>query len=123
MKRNWDVVREILLLIEEIKPTDHLSLRCFTEDRHYEISYHVKMLGEAGLLTVEFSQELSDRPKNFYASELTWVGHEFLDSVREKNTWNKVKALIKEKGGVMTFDVIKTAATTVASTLIKASIS
>ncbi|PKI04907.1 hypothetical protein CXF78_09940 (plasmid) [Shewanella sp. 11B5] len=123
MKRNWDVVREILFTLEDLKPTEALSLNGFDESRHYDISYHVKMLGDAGLLVVEFFHELSEQPSNFYATELTWAGHEFLDSVREKNTWDKVKALIKEKGGVMTFDVIKTTATTVASTLIKASIS
>jgi hypothetical protein len=51
MKRNWDVIREILLRLEQ-KPADEhtLQLSSFPEDRKAEFSYHAELLLEAGLV-------------------------------------------------------------------------
>jgi len=50
MKRNWDTIREILLKTEEQKIGSDLSLNDFDSDRIDEISYHVKLLEESGLI-------------------------------------------------------------------------
>lgn len=38
------------------------------------------------------------------------AGHEFLDNIRSDTNWNKIKTLIKSKGGELTFETIKAAA-------------
>lgn len=38
---------------------------------------------------------------------LTWLGHEFLDKIRNETAWNKIKNIVKSKGVDMSFDVIK----------------
>lgn len=110
MKRNWDTIREILLDTENLEPNQTLSLSNYSEDRAFEISYHVKLLTEAGILDGSISETLGPSVKNFFVRSITWQGHEFLDSIREKSTWQKTKDTISSKGGVMTFDVIKSVA-------------
>lgn len=40
-------------------------------------------------------------------SSLTWNGHEFLDNVRNDTVWAKLKRAVAEKGGAVSFDVLK----------------
>lgn len=110
MKRDWELVREILLRTEALDPNESLTLKDFDEDLRYLISYHVKMLTNSGLLHSIISNNIGNNPTQFHVQELTWEGHEFLDSIRVESTWQKVKAFVKDKGGVMTFDVIKAVA-------------
>jgi hypothetical protein len=46
-------------------------------------------------------------PTLYCAKSLTWEGHEFLEASRNENVWNKVKAIIKDKGLGLIFEVIK----------------
>lgn len=119
MKRNWDTVREILLDIENLEPEKQLCLKDFREERAHEISYHVQLIDQANLIEVTISQTNSFKAKDFYIRGLTWSGHEFLDSIRVNDTWTKIKSVVADKGGVMTFDVIKG----VATALVKSAIS
>ena len=119
MERNWDTVRELMLKTENLEPNKSITLNDFESEEHYKISYHVQLLESAGLVNANLSQAVGKQATHFHLRSLTWEGHEFLDSIRVQSTWSKVKSLIKEKGGVMTFDVIKT----VAATLVKSSIS
>lgn len=119
MKRDWDTIREILLEVEKLEPTQQLRLSDFDDERAYEVSYHVQLMAEFGLIDATISATIGPQAKQFFVSGMTWEGHEFLDAVREKSTWSKVKTVIREKGGVMTFEVIKATATG----LIKAAIS
>jgi hypothetical protein len=118
MKRNWDTVREILLAIEILEPEKQLIISDFNEERAHEISYHVQLIEQAGLVNVTISQSNSLKAKDFFARNLTWEGHEFLDSIRVKDTWTKVKNVVSDKGGVMTFEVIKAVAAGLVKTAI-----
>lgn len=57
-------------------------------------------------------------PINFTASRLTWTGHEFLDAIRSDTVWNKTKQTFSSKGLDMTFDLIKTVAAGVTTSLL-----
>ena len=118
MERNWDTVRELMLNTESLRPNQTVTLKDFDTDEHYNISYHVQLLESAGLVDATISRALGSQATQFHLRSLTWEGHEFLDSIRVQSTWSKVKAVIREKGGVMTFDVIKT----VAATLVKSNL-
>lgn len=107
MERNWDTIREILLETEKLQPDQTLSLNNFSSERAFEISYHVEILDEAGILYANMSQTLAGGPTHFHVWRLTWDGHEFLDSIKNKSMWDKTKYYISDKGGSMTFDVIK----------------
>jgi len=109
MERNWDTIREILIKAEELKPNTDLTLDDFESSREDEIIYHVRLLDEAGLVTVEITDMLSSG-QFIDVNRLTWSGHEFLDSIRNETVWSNTKKTFTEKGGVMSFDLIKSVA-------------
>jgi hypothetical protein len=69
-----------------------------------EVSYHVMLLHEAGLLVgVEYGQS----PFSWVAKRLTWPGHEFLDASRKDSFWQKAKTTAIEKTEGLSFDLLK----------------
>ncbi|PKV63379.1 DUF2513 domain-containing protein [Pontibacter ramchanderi] len=90
MKRNIDLVRQILLKTEELgflNRSFELSIEDYSKE---EISYHVKLLAQAGYLEAEYisCKELTE----WNPISLTWSGHEFLDAARDNTVWNKAKS-------------------------------
>ena len=115
MKRDWDVVRELLTRMEECStPRDNLSLSSFPKERAAEISYHAELLLEAGLVDGQMLKPLARDPYDFFLRRLTWKGHEFLDSIRSVSVWDKTKRIFASNGIEMTVDLIKSVATEVA---------
>jgi hypothetical protein len=51
-----------------------------------------------------------DRPEGpaILSPELTWQGHDLLDTIRSKAIWEKIKSTAREKGIELTFDAVKT---------------
>jgi hypothetical protein len=105
MKRDMDLMREILLVTESdgtYKSADHYTQR--------EIAYHVKLLIEAGLIEGVVACENENGrqvPVAYAISRLTMAGHDFLDAARENKVWEKAKSTIKEKGVGWTVDILK----------------
>lgn len=114
MERNWDTVRELLLATAALEPSKDLTLGDYPKERAHEVSYHVQMLTNAGMLDATISQTLSRDAKHFFVRSLTWEGNEFLDSIREKNVWERTKSTISEQGGAMTLGIIQAVATGIA---------
>ena len=83
MKRNWDTIRNLLVKVEECTlPTDMVCLADFPDERAAEISYHMALLIDAGLVDGQMAKTIGPEVKDFFAQKLTWGGHEFLDSIR-----------------------------------------
>lgn len=99
MKRDMDLIRAMLLAIES-DPHPYapkIEIEGYTQE---QIDYHAILLGEAGLAKVhEIRLEESHTPVATTVERLTWAGHEFLDSAREKQTWNQAKDLINKVSG------------------------
>jgi hypothetical protein len=123
MKRNWDTIRDLLTKLEECTiPSDMLRLSSFPVERAAEISYHMEILFEAGLVDGQMSKTIGPGPYDFFATRLTWNGHEFLDSIRSDTIWNKTKTSFVRHGISMTFDLIKSVASEVATSYLKSAI-
>jgi hypothetical protein len=108
MKRDMDIVREILISIEAA-PFDGGPLRLtWPEDYSSEqIAYHIMLLHQAGLIyAFDFSTEVAP---DWRAGYLTWEGHEFLNAALDGGRWSRAKALVLEKGGGLVFEVLKQA--------------
>jgi hypothetical protein len=105
MKRDMDLIRQILLRIEE-KPYDmgffDVEVEGHTES---DISYHVMLLAQAGYIQ---AQNLSTGGgPSWKPISLTWQGHEFLEAAKNTNIWNKAKSLLKDKTGGVVFEILK----------------
>ncbi len=121
MRRNWDTIRQLLSKVEECTlPTEVVRLTDFEKDQAVEISYHMELLIEAGLVDGQVVKSIGPEVKDFCARRLTWEGHEFLDSIRNETVWRKIKKVFTDKGLDMSFDLVKSVAKDAATNLINA---
>lgn len=99
MQRNMDLVRELLLEIDNKPeldgrrwvPGENIVIAGYSPE---EIAYHLTMLVEAGYVTGQIAM---DAP---VISKLTWQGHELLDDIRDLDIWNKTKEKAKMVSGI-----------------------
>ena len=100
MKRDMDLVREILLAIEEHSSgfaPSKLEIEGYSDE---EVGYHIYIMIEAGLLTGIETTEFAGSSLKAVANHMTWQGHEFLDASRDPTRWGRAKALAGKVGGV-----------------------
>lgn len=107
MKRDMDIVREILFALEEAP--DANLFRVSVEGRSQtEVGAHLLIMEEAGLVRLpNNARTLSSA--NVLAA-LTWDGHEFLDKVREDTLWAKAKSYALQTTGGLSLHALKAAA-------------
>ena len=105
MKRDMDLIRLILLRVEEQDPNTS-SYESITIDGYTsgEVREHIKLLANAGMI----SDVHHDLDGNVWVRSITWDGYDYLDKVRDNTIWKKTKDTIKEKGLPLIFDTIKT---------------
>ncbi len=98
MKLDKELIRQILLAVEDHDdPQGWMTLRIEGRSEE-EVSYHVMLLDEAGLLSgisLGGIGHFEWQPKR-----LTYQGHEFLDSVRDGEVWRRTKEGAEKAGGV-----------------------
>ena len=114
MKRDIDLVRTILLSIENGKDANghgfiHLNIPGRSQE---EISYHVGLLYEAGLVDAVNLSAL--KSYEWQPKRLTWRGHQFLDSARDESSWEQAKKELKKIGN-SSFEVLKSVLTVLAA--------
>lgn len=108
MKRDLDLIRKIVLLVEE-SPSGNapypISFDGYTPD---QIGYHSYLLIDAGFATGEVDNSLGTGlgPQGNIAS-LTWAGHEFADAARDNSRWQHALGVVKDKTGTITFELLK----------------
>lgn len=103
MKRDWDLIRQILFAVETAEADEKISDNdidgCTPENFHH----NAILLTQAGFVHAMILQNL----ETTLIESLTWEGHEFLDSIRNDETWNKIRNVAKEKSIALSFASIK----------------
>lgn len=112
MKRNMELVRDILLTIEDAKPFECIRNMKINGFDKQEIAYHCELLYQAGFIKDYHGEECNnyDGVIYFTVQDLTWEGQDFLETIREKTVWENTKNVIREKGLPMVVGTIKTIA-------------
>ncbi|MGE0480488.1 MAG: DUF2513 domain-containing protein [Phycisphaerae bacterium] len=104
MKRDMNLVREILIRVEAQAADQEGGPLNLHEHSDAEVGYHVKLLHQAGLVeVVGGATEL----ESWIPLALTWQGHDFLDACREPSRWDSAIRIVKEKAGTVSFEVLK----------------
>lgn len=105
MKRDMDLIRKILLAIEE-SPTGYapspLVIPPYSEQ---EIGFNALLAIEHGLVTGEDVTGLGGTPEGI-PFRLTAAGFDFLDAARDDTRWNTAKATVAEKAGSVSLGVL-----------------
>jgi hypothetical protein len=98
MKLDHELVREILLAIEECDndPVEWIS-PFLPEKNEMLVTYHVMVLNEAGFIDAIDLSTLAGTC--WLPKRLTYQGHELIDTLRDKEVWAQTKKAAK-KGGV-----------------------
>ena len=114
MKRDIDLVRAILLSVEDGEDSNgHGFMRLNIPGRsREEVSYHVGLLYEAGL--VDAANLSAFDGYEWRPERLTWRGREFLDSARDESVWERAKKESRKTGN-FSFEVLKVALAAVAA--------
>ena len=126
MKRNLDIVRDILLQVEKadgyLTINDLFDARDNQKNCNYtdnEIIYHVELLFAYGFIDGNIRRDMNGDIIDNSIDGLTWDGADYLECMRDLRVWNKAKSTIKKTVGSTTFDVVKQTCTLVATQMIK----
>ena|ERR1700730_3813371 len=101
MQREMDLIRALLLRIESGQEFDGTSQiqpdfpgdLGITDYSYAEVAYHLNLLIRGGFIDGIRKMQMP------IISQLTWAGHDFLDSVRDPETWAKTKSAAVRAGG------------------------
>ena len=110
MKRDMDLVREIMLKIEAL-PAGPPVLYRVSEVEDLVLLNHLEMLIDAGLVRGKISRSQGARGDVIGISTLTWDGHEWIDLVRDPRVWEEAKTTLQENGSALSFELTKAVAT------------
>jgi hypothetical protein len=116
MKRDMDLVRKILFEIEAYESPRGMGKALDIDGFDSQVvSGHVQLLKDAGLVRAIDASSCSGLA--FIPIGLTWQGHEFLESARNDNLWNRAKEKVLEETGGMSIDVLKAVLINLATSL------
>jgi hypothetical protein len=107
MKRDMDLLRAILIRIEEhdFKREDPFINKAFEGYEERIVQSHINLLYKAGFIeAMNFSSAAGEE---YSPTGLTWEGHDFLDAARNDTVWNKVKTDTLKYGGGVPMEVLK----------------
>ena len=105
MKRDMDLVRKILIAVEE----GNVKLDDLEYDRD-QIDLHVELMKERGLvdaIVVLSSDSVRHKILACSVERLTREGHDFLDRARSESIWERAKKKCLEQTGVLTIEFLK----------------
>lgn len=129
MKRDWELIRQVLVDIEDDRDpmlrlpdnpvwenqteqefSDEVSRYRSTESSLYG---HVELLLEAnciqGMEIIRYPDDSWGHSN--YGARLTMAGHDLLETMRSQGLWEKIKTTAKTRSIELTVDSIKTIAT------------
>jgi len=105
MKRDLDLVRKLLLAVEQEELKNELFFPVVEAYDVATISYHTDLLQQAGLIK---ALDVSDAGgPRWMAGHLTWKGQEFLDACRDQKTWDGAKEKLRREVGFVTYELLR----------------
>lgn len=107
MKRDMDLIRMVMLEAEKTKDPNELIDPKFEGHNETEISYHIALLDDAGLLHGQDRSAIGIF--RWSAGTLTWEGHEFVEAIRDDGVWQEALGIVAKSGGGVVFDLLKKA--------------
>ncbi len=94
MKRDFELIKKILIEIESFKDTQWQRIK-FDDYKQNEVDYQVMLLQEQDLIV---AKDLRDSTgDDWRVSRLTSEGHDFLDAAKNDTVWKNAKQIIAKK--------------------------
>ena len=114
MTRDFDLIRKILIAVQA-EPAGSVLYSVNIDNEYNEnvVNEHIDLLVDGGLLKGQVLRPL-DEIVSFTVYGLTWQGHDFIQATGNETLWNKAGDIVKDKGGAITFDLLKELVTSLA---------
>jgi DNA-binding transcriptional ArsR family regulator len=106
MKRDIDLIRQILLKIEDAAPNETLTEIPIDGYSEPAIKYHLELLEEGGYIKATFAKTEEVGILYYFIEGLTTKGHDWIAATRDSDVWKKTKGVIN-KAGSYTFEIVK----------------
>jgi hypothetical protein len=116
MRRDLDLIRDILLAVGDQEIADSLSLQAILEKDQQLIDYNLDLLinevaflrgSRGGQMGVGDPTRPAGPDPRWKELRLTWPGNDFLDSVEDYKNWERFKKGIASGAKVATTEAIK----------------
>lgn len=117
MKRDWNLIRLLLLEIESRVAPE--ALKQYTEE---QVLYHCELLEESGLILGKLVRGGKGQVVGASIQRLTWKGHDLLDSIRDEGVWARVQSMTKAAAGSATAEMLMEASRWVVSAALGAAV-
>jgi hypothetical protein len=93
MQRDMELIREILLYLEQRQTFEEDELVQIDGYDHKVVIYHLILVAQAELIIYDADRSTStpDRLIRVFPWGLSWHGHEFLEAIRDPEVWRRTK--------------------------------
>ncbi|MFZ1518365.1 MAG: DUF2513 domain-containing protein [Ignavibacteriaceae bacterium] len=110
MKREIELIRKIFFELEKFPAKIESSFDYSIKVKNYSkeiIDYHLVLMQQANFIQGIIQRSVINKNITIYYDtlEITWEGHEFLDTIRHNKVWKYLKE--KTKNSDIPFTVIK----------------
>lgn len=106
MKRDMDLIRQILMDVQEIPAGEYANGFKYDGVDQATILAHLELLIEAGLVRGRVTRT-QEGFGPCAISDLTWEGHDFLSAARNNELWEKAKKAMIDGTVSFTFSMLK----------------
>jgi hypothetical protein len=118
MLRDMDLIRNILLYIEERYKAGTDTIKVHIEGFPDSVVYeHCKLMQEAELIQKLENRGCDGLGDQVYVGNLTNEGYDYIDKIKDISLWGKVKGIINAKGLPLIISTVKTIADTLVKSL------
>jgi Hypothetical protein (DUF2513) len=108
MKRDMELIRKMVLLIEDHPGGSAPSQLTVEGYDGEEVGDHAYLLVDSGLADGTSTSHLTSSSPQYRITRLTSAGHDFADRARNQYVWEEVMADIKAKGLTsVTLDILR----------------
>lgn len=113
MRRDLDVIRDLLLRAEASEhpwyPIGQYERVSHCEEDGFSLDtkltplelYQIDKLKDAGFILSRSDDH------DFVYFEITWIGHDYLDAIRDSGVWEETKSKVRDAGGSFTLELVK----------------
>lgn len=109
LKRDLNLLREILLKIESNNSCNPLCIGNFTNNEIEcpNYSFHIHLLLDAGYIEAKKISYIGQQCDDFLITRLTNSGCDYIDAIRDDTVWNSTKEKLKSVGGSSALEIVK----------------
>jgi len=107
-----ELVRRLLIAVEEYPLPPTTGDFAMPDENPALVGFHMQLLCDADYIRASGSHPHDQTYPRYVDPQLTWSGHEFIDSIRSDTVWKFIRQKVKADGGSVPIEIVKQLANT-----------